>query len=125
VNAALSPDPSARRIGAGLNGATSTMAEIGPHCSTTFDRLARSGLLHIEARALPREAITDHPSLADARLHRRTVPTPTAVTDRVLMAYEVVHEHPMPPSTTNAPIGARAAAPDYDVHSIVRRCYSN
>jgi hypothetical protein len=101
VNAALSSDPDARRVGAGLNGAISTMTQIGQHCSTTFARLTQSGLLHIDARAVPRDVMTDDPSLAEARLHRRTVRAPEAVTDRVLAAYDVVREHPIQPTTTS------------------------
>jgi hypothetical protein len=121
VNAALSSDPDARRVGAGLNGAISTMTQIGQHCSTTFARLTQSGLLHIDARAVPRDVMTDDPSLAEARLHRRTVRAPEAVTDRVLAAYDVVREHPIQPTTTSTPTDGAAAAPDYDDHALIRR----
>jgi hypothetical protein len=124
VNAARSLDPSARPIGASLNGAISTMTEIGQYCSATFARLAQSRLLHIDARAIPRDVITDDRSLADARLHGRTVHAPAPVTDRVLAAYDVVREHPIPTISSNPAIDARAAAPDYDDHAIIRRAVS-
>jgi hypothetical protein len=121
LNAALSSDPDARRIGASLNGAISTMTQIGQHCSTTFAALAQSGLLHIDTRAIPRDVMTEDPSLADARLHGHTVHAPDAVTDRVLAAYDVVREHPIQPTTTSTPTDAAAAAPDYDDHALTRR----
>jgi hypothetical protein len=121
ANAALSRDPDARRVGAGLNGAISTMTQIGQHCSSTFATLTRSGQLHIDARAIPRDVIADKPSLADARLHGRTVHAPEAITDRVLAACDVVREHPIQPTTTSTPSGAAVAAPDYDDHALIRR----
>ena len=46
-----------RHIGAALNGAVQVVADIAVHEGAAFDRLSRSGLLHIPARALPRRLV--------------------------------------------------------------------
>jgi hypothetical protein len=125
ANPALSADPAARRTGATLNGAVATMTQIGDHCSDTFRRLDRSGLLHIDARAIPRDVIADDPTLAAARLHRRTTPAPVPVTDRVLAGYDLVREHPIPTISAQAPADSFGTVPDYDDHALIRRSAPN
>ncbi len=125
ANPALSADPAARRTGATLNGAVTTMTQIGDHCSEAFRRLARSGLLHIDARAIPRDIVADDPTLAAARIHRRTAPAPEAVTDRVIGAYEAVREHAIPTISAQTPADSRGTAPDYDDHALIRRSAPN
>ncbi len=84
-----------RHVGAALNGAVQVMADIAVHEGTAFDRLSRSGMLHIPARALSRELVTDHPDVAAARLNGRTVPAPTEVLRAVAGMYAEVAAHPL------------------------------
>jgi hypothetical protein len=84
-----------RRIGAALNGVVQVMADIAVHEGATFDRLSRAGLLHIPARALPRDLVTDHPDVAAARLNGRTVPAPTEILREVAGMYAEVAAHPI------------------------------
>lgn len=84
-----------RRVGAALNGAVQVMADIAVHEGAAFDRLSRAGLLHIPARALPRDLVTDHPDIAAARLGGRTVPPPTEILQAVAMMYTEVAAHPI------------------------------
>lgn len=84
-----------RHIGAALNGAVQVMAHIAAHEGAAFDRLSRAGLLHIPARALPRDLVTDHPDIAAARLGGRTVPAPTEILQAVAGMYAEVAAHPI------------------------------
>lgn len=84
-----------RHIGAALNGAVQMMADIAVHEGAAFDRLSRAGLLHIPARALPRDLVTDHPDVAAARLSGRTVPAPTEILQAVAGMYAEVAAHPI------------------------------
>lgn len=84
-----------RHIGAALNGAVQVMADIAVHEGAAFDRLSCAGLLHIPARALPRDLVTDHPDVAAARLNGRTVPAPTEVIRAVAGMYAEVATHPI------------------------------
>jgi hypothetical protein len=79
-----------RHIGAALNGAVQVMADIAVHEGAAFDRLSRAGLLHIPARALPRELVTDRPDIATARLGGHTVPVPVEVLRSVGSLYATV-----------------------------------
>lgn len=83
-----------RHTGAALNGAVQVMADIAVHEGAAFDRLSRSGLLHIPARALPRDLVTDHPDIAAARLGGRTVPAPTEILQAIAGMYAEVAAHP-------------------------------
>lgn len=98
LNAGRDRTPTAaadRRIGAALNGAVQVMADIAVHEGAAFDRLFRAGLLHIPARALPRDLVTDHPDVAAARLNGRTVPAPTEINQAVAGMYAEVAAHPI------------------------------
>lgn len=121
MTGAQNPDPSVRIIGAALNGALTILADVGGHCSTTFARLARSDLLHVDARAIPRDVVAESPDFAEANLHGLSVAAPPSVVDRVLKAYEAVWTHPI---TVVAPPSSKhdlAAAPEYDESAILRR----
>jgi hypothetical protein len=83
-----------RHVGAALNGAVQVMADIAVHEGAAFDRLSRCGLLHIPARSLPRDLVTDHPDVAAARLSGRTVPAPTEILRAVAGMYTEVAAHP-------------------------------
>jgi len=96
-----------RHIGAALNGAVQVMADIAVHEGAAFDRLARTSLLHIPARALPRDLVTDHPDVAAARLNGRTVPAPAEVLQAVAGMYAEVAAHPIGIPTPQA-VGHRA-----------------
>ncbi|WP_216699456.1 hypothetical protein [Actinotalea ferrariae] len=95
-----------RHIGAALNGAVQVMADIAVHEGTAFDRLARTGLLHVPARALPRDLVTDHPDVAAARLNGRTVPAPAEILQGVAGLYAQVAAHPIGLPTPQ-PVGHR------------------
>lgn len=84
-----------RHTGAALNGAVQVMADIAVHEGAAFDRLSRAGLLHIPARALPRDLVTDHPDVAAARLNGRTVPAPAEILQAVAGMYAEVAAHPI------------------------------
>lgn len=84
-----------RHIGAALNGAVQVMADIAVHEGAAFDRLSRAGLLHIPARSLPRDLVTDHRDVAAAHLRGRTVPAPTEILRAVAGMYAEVAAHPL------------------------------
>lgn len=101
-----------RHVGAALNGAVQVMADIAVHEGAAFDRLSRWGLLHIPARALPRDLVTDHPDVAMARLNGRTVPAPTEMLRRVAMMYAEVAAHPNANAArVPSPVQLTSAAP--------------
>ncbi len=83
-----------RHVGAALNGAVQVMADIAVHEGAAFDRLSRSGLLHIPARALPRDLVTDHPEIAVAKLRGYTVRAPAELVRSVAELYADVATHP-------------------------------
>jgi hypothetical protein len=94
--AAAAPLSSAdRRIGQAINGAVQVMADIAVHEGATFDRLARTHLLYIPAKALPRELVSEQPALAIARLEHRVVQAPDAATGRAARLYTEVAAHPI------------------------------
>lgn len=105
-----------RHIGAALNGAVQVMADVAVHEGAAFDRLSRAGLLHIPARALPRNLVTDHPEIAAARLGSRTVPAPAEVLRAVAAMYTEVAAHPIGIPTAAA-VGRLPAARE-DAHPI-------
>lgn len=116
LNAGRDRTPTAapdRRIGAALNGAVQVMADIAVHEGAAFDRLSRAGLLHIPARALPRDLVTDHPDVAAARLNGRTVPAPTEVLQAVAGMYAEVAAHPVGVPTPPTAVG-RATSPSVE-----------
>lgn len=77
-----------------LNGAVQVMADIAVHVGAAFDRLARAGILHIPARTLPRDLVTDRPEIAAARLGGRTAPAPNEVVTAVAAMYAEAAAHP-------------------------------
>ncbi|WP_146819095.1 hypothetical protein [Actinotalea fermentans] len=91
-----------RHVGAVLNGAVQVMADIAVHEGAAFDRLSRAGLLHIPARALPRDVVTDYPDVAAARLNGRTVPAPAEALRVVAAMYTHVAAHPISSPTPQA-----------------------
>ena len=93
---------SERATGAALNGAVQVIADIAEWNAQTFTRLAHSGQLHIPARALTGDDVTNDPTLATAKLTGRLVTAPESATSRVTELYDVVQHHPM-----------RAIAPGY------------
>lgn len=96
-----------RHVGAALNGAVQVMADIAVHEGAAFDRLSRSGLLHVPARALPRDLVTDHPDVVAARLSGRTVPAPGEMLRVVAAMYTEVAAHPIsspPPQAVGHPV---------------------
>lgn len=95
-----------RHVGAALNGAVQVMADIAVHEGSAFDRLSRTGMLHIPARALPRDLVTDHPDIAAARLSGRTVPAPMEILQAVAGMYAEVAAHPIGVPTPH-PVGHR------------------
>lgn len=95
-----------RYVGAALNGAVQVMADIAVHEGAAFDRLSRAGLLHIPARALPRDLVTDYPDVAAARLNGRTVPAPREILQAVAGMYTEVAAHPIGMPTPQ-PVGHR------------------
>lgn len=100
-----------RHIGAALNGAVQVMADIAVHEGAAFDRLSRSGMLHIPARALPRDLVTDHPDVAAARLGGRTVPAPTELLQALARMYAEVAAHPIGVPTLQPPDPREASSP--------------
>ena len=93
---------SERGTGAALNGAVQVMADIAEWNAQTFTRIAHSGQLHIPARALTGDDVTDEPTLATAKIAGRLVTAPESATSRITELYDVVQHHPM-----------RAMAPGY------------
>jgi len=87
------------------------MADIAVHEGATFDRLACSGLLHIDARALPRDYVTDEPVAVEARLRGRTVAAPHEANVQVSRLYDGLAAHPIPgPLPKPEPASPLAAA---------------
>jgi hypothetical protein len=100
-----------RQVGAALNAAVQVMADIAVHEGAAFDRLARSGLLHIPARALPRDLVTDHPDVATARLGGRTVQAPAELLQALAGMYAELAAHPIGPPTLPPPDPRVASSP--------------
>lgn len=100
-----------RHAGAALNGVVQVMADIAAHEGAAFDRLSRSGLLHIPASALPRELVTDHPDIAAARIGGRTVPAPAEILRAVAGMYAEVASHPIGVPTPQSAGGRAVHSP--------------
>ncbi len=98
-----------RQIAARLNGAVQVMADVAVHEGTTFDRLARAGLLYMPAPTLPRDLVSEHPDLATARLEQRLVHAPDVITAATARLYAEVAAHPIGVSAT-PPVGPLTAA---------------
>ncbi|QZN84931.1 hypothetical protein [Cellulomonas sp. C5510] len=105
------PAAADRHVGAVLNGAVQVMADIAVHEGAAFDRISRSGLLHIPARALPRGLVTDHPDVAAARLGGRTVPAPAELLQALAGMYTEVAAHPIGVPTLQPPDPRVARSP--------------
>ncbi|GEL48855.1 hypothetical protein CHO01_39710 [Cellulomonas hominis] len=101
--------PSERHVAAVLNGAVQVMADIAVHEGTTFDRLARTGLLLMPALTLPRDLVSERPDLAEARLERRIVHAPDTITGATARLYAEVAAHPIG-VTTATPVRRSPAA---------------
>ncbi|GGC14689.1 hypothetical protein [Cellulomonas carbonis] len=101
--------PAERQIAARLNGAVQLMADVAVHEGTTFDRLARAGLLYMPARMLPRDLVSERPDLATARLEQRLVHAPDVITGATARLYAEVASHPIDVPTA-APVGRLAPA---------------
>ncbi|HZL06021.1 MAG TPA: hypothetical protein VFE45_11500, partial [Coriobacteriia bacterium] len=95
ANSATLADPASRRIGASLNGAVAAMTDIGDQSAAAFGDLARAGALRLNARDLPRDLVTADPDLAQAKLRSALVAPPTALTGRVIGAFDAVRGHPL------------------------------
>lgn len=110
--AKTTPDPTStgrRRSAATLNGAVTVMADIGDSNARTFARIARTGHLHINARALTGAEITDDPDLVRAKVDGRLVPAPQPHAVAITDLYDVVRHHPLrAPEAISSP--ARGAA---------------
>src|SRR5665811_742065 len=78
-----------RRAAATLNGAVTVMADVGDYNARTFARIARTGQLHINARALTGAEITDDPDLVKAKVDGRLVPAPQPHSAAVTELYDV------------------------------------
>ena len=84
------------------------MADVGDYNARTFARIARTGQLHINARALTGAEITDDPALVKAKVDGRLVPAPQLHAAAVTELHDVVRHHPIrSPEAFLAP--ARAA----------------
>lgn len=105
-NTGASASLSDRRIGAALNGAIATMADIADDNSRTFKRLTRTSDLLIDIKHVPRDLISDDPALVELRLHGGYARAPEAAVADVLKAYHVVRAQPSEPI---APLVATAA----------------
>ena len=101
--------PTERHVAAVLNGAVQVIADIAVQEGTTFDRLARTGLLFMPARSLPRDLVSERPDLATAHLERRIVHAPETVTGITARLYAEVAAHPIGVSTA-APARRSATA---------------
>lgn len=113
---------SERPTGAALNGAAQVMADIAEWNTRTFTRLAHSGQLHIPARALTGDDVTNDPTLTTAKLTGRLVTPPESATSRITELYDVVQHHPiraMAPGYTPPRAGLEARTQDQS--SIARR----
>lgn len=84
-----------RRAAATLNGAVTVMADVGDYNARTFARIARTGQLHINARALTGAEITDDPDLVKAKVDGRLVPAPQPHSATVTDLYDIVRRHPI------------------------------
>lgn len=95
--------------------ATGVTADIGATCARAFDRLARSGHVHIHAATLTGTLIGEDESLAHAKLTHARIPAPESRAAITLQRYSAVAEpvvhHPAP--VAPAPASSRTAQ---DVH---------
>jgi len=102
-----------------LTTATSLTADIGATCARAFDRLARSGHVHIHAAQLTGTLIGEDESLAHAKLTHARIPAPASRAALTLERYAAVTEpvvhHPTP--VTPAPGATRTTQ---DVHVLTR-----
>jgi len=71
------------------------MADVGDHNTRTFARIARTGQLHIHARALTGAEVTDDPDLVKAKVDGLLVPDPQPHSATVTELYDVVRRHPI------------------------------
>lgn len=109
-SSATRADPASRSVGASLNGAVATMADIGDHGAAAFRSLAHSGALRINARDLPRDVVANDPNLAEAKLRATLIAPPDALTDAVIGAFDDVRSHPIAAFSSVA-VAARAPSP--------------
>ena len=109
-SSATRADPTSRSVGASLNGAVATMADIGDHGAAAFTTLARTGALRINARDLPRDLVADDPNLAEAKLRSTLIAPPDALTNAVIGAFDDVRGHPIAAFSSVA-VAARAPSP--------------
>ncbi len=93
------PDTATRRVGAALNSAVATMAQVGEDNAATFATLNHSRALYCLPARLDRELLSTHPDLADARLHGHLAPVPQELRDAVTAGYDDVRNHPVHPLT--------------------------
>jgi len=113
------PDTQTRETLSALHGACDVMGQIARMNRVTFSTLANSGLIHIPARLLSGEILSDNPDAAQAKLSgtQRVVAPPARVRQTVQL-YEAIgeatgHVGPYQP----APVHAA----DYDHPALFRR----
>lgn len=112
-----------RALGAVVNGAVDTMAQIATWNSMIYNRLARSGHVRIRAANLTGEQITDSPELAAAKLRGTSVAVTPALHQRALGHYRDAAERigngsdDAVTASALAPAPAPAPAPDTIVMS--------
>lgn len=92
-------DIATRRVGAALNNAVATMAQIGEDNATTFAALNHSRALYCLPACLDRELLSTYPDLAKARLRGHLAVAPLELRDAVIAGYDDVRTHPIHPLT--------------------------
>jgi len=95
ASSAAFADSVPRRVGGSLNGAVASMTDIGDHSAVAFAQLARTGVLRLNARDLPRDLVAADPDLAEAKLRSALVAPPTGLTDAVMESFDAVRGHPI------------------------------
>ncbi len=79
-----------RHLGQALNAAVEMCGDIAQWNVAALEQMAGTEQLHVPARALTGDQVTDHPHLVEAKLADRLAPTPHAVVHDLAATYKAV-----------------------------------
>jgi hypothetical protein len=106
------PLSESRRTGEVLNGAVDALAQIAAWNAATYDRLARSGHVHIRPADLTGEQITDLPEYAAAKLRGTSVEVTPVLHQRTLAHYRDAAERVSDTQTLAPPLRTVRPSPE-------------
>lgn len=91
-----------------IQGAVAVSNEIADWNATSFRTMAASGLIHVHARELTGDDITDAPDLVRAKLHGAVVTIPEAIRDGILTKYLDLRPRPQARAGATTAISSNA-----------------